>query len=188
MAPAGRHSIASGASHWGRSKDIEQPREGRHTARYAEPPMPSTHTKLLYHIIFSTKERRPFINAKLRDELYPYIGGIIREARGEPIEIGGVADHVHILTRLPATLAVADALRLIKSNSSKWAGERFDLVRTFAWQTGYAAFTVSKSQVGTVRQYIENQELHHRRKTFQQELISLLKKNNIEYDERYLWD
>jgi len=84
--------------------------------------------------------------------------------------------------------ATREGRRLIKSNSSKWAGERPDLVRTFAWQTGYAAFTVSKSQVDTVRKYIENQERHHRRKTFKQELVSLLKKNDIEYDERYLWD
>jgi REP element-mobilizing transposase RayT len=150
--------------------------------------MPSTYTNLLYHIIFSTKERRPFINPRLRDELHPYIGGIILDAGGEPTEIGGVADHVHILAKLPATLAVADALRLIKANSSKWCGERADLVRTFAWQTGYAAFTVSKSQAGPVREHIQNQERHHRRKTFKQELVSLLKRNDIDYDERYLWD
>src|SRR5262245_16625154 len=84
--------------------------------------MPSTYTNLLYHVIFSTKERRPFITSELRERLHPYIGGIIRDAGGEPIEIGGVADHVHILAELPSTLAVADALRLIKSNSSKWAG------------------------------------------------------------------
>ncbi len=85
--------------------------------------MASTYTNLLFHIIFSTKERRPFINAKLRDELHPYIGGIIRDLKGEPIEIGGVEDHIHILAKLPATLSVADAMREIKSNSSKWAGE-----------------------------------------------------------------
>jgi putative transposase len=94
--------------------------------------MTSTYTNLLYHIIFSTKERRPFIKPKFRDELHPYIGGIILDAAGKPLEIGGVDDHVHILARFPATLAVADALRLIKSNSSKWAGERPDLVRNFA--------------------------------------------------------
>lgn len=149
--------------------------------------MPSTYTNLLYHIIFSTKDRRPFIGSEFREDLHPYIGGIIRDFRGEPIEIGGVADHVHILAKLPATLAVADALRLIKSNSSKWAGEHPELVRTFAWQTGYAAFTVSKSQANAVREYIQNQEPHHRRQTFKQELVSLLKKNAIEYDERYLW-
>jgi len=150
--------------------------------------MPSTYTNLLYHIIFSTKERRPFITAKMQDELHPYLGGIILDAGGEPLEIGGVADHVHILAKLPAVLSVSDALRLIKSNSSKWAGERADLARIFAWQTGYSAFTVSRSQAPAVRIYIRNQEQHHRKKTFQQELVVLLKKNEIEYDERYLWD
>jgi REP element-mobilizing transposase RayT len=150
--------------------------------------MPSTYTNLLYHIIFSTKDRRPFIHPDFAKELHPYIGGIIRDAGGEPIEVGGVADHVHILAKLPAALAVADALRLIKSNSLKWANERPDLVRAFAWQTGYAAFTVSKSQADSVREYIQNQERHHRHKTFKEELVSLLIKNDIEYDERYLWD
>jgi REP element-mobilizing transposase RayT len=150
--------------------------------------MPSTYTNLLYHLVFSTKERRPFITPELQHELHPYRGGIILDARGVPLEIGGVADHVHILAKLPATLSIADALRLIKSNSSKWAGERPDVVRTFAWQEGYAAFTVSKSQVDIVREYIQNQEEHHRKKTFKQELVSLLKKNDIEYDEKYLWD
>ncbi len=150
--------------------------------------MPSTYTNLLYHIIFSTKDRRPFINPKLRDRLHPYLGGIIRDLKGEPIEIGGVEDHIHILAKLPATLALSDVLREIKSNSSKWAGEHGDLVRTFAWQTGYAAFTVSKSQVVVVRKYIQNQERHHRRQTFKVELVSLLDKHEIEYDRRYLWD
>jgi putative transposase len=150
--------------------------------------MPSTYTNLLYHIIFSTKERRPFINPKLLAELHPYVGRIIRDLKGEPIEIGGVEDHIHVLAKLPATSALSDALREIKSNSTKWAGERQDLVRTFAWQTGYAAFTVSKSQVVMVRKYIRNQEQHHRRKTFKQELVSLLDKHEIEYDRRYLWD
>jgi len=150
--------------------------------------MPSTYTNLLYHIIFSTKERRRFISPKFREELHPYIGGIIRDIGGEPIEIGDVADHVHLLAKLPASISVADALRLIKTNSSKWAGERLDLVRAFAWQTGYSAFTVSKSQVLTVRKYIQNQEKHHRKKTFKQGLVLLLEKNEIGYDRRFLWD
>lgn len=150
--------------------------------------MLSTFTNLLYHIVFSTKERRRFITPKLQKELHPYIGGIILDAGGRPIEIGGVADHVHILEKLPATLSIADALRLIKANSSKCVGERPDLARTFSWQTGYAAFTVSESQSDVVRKYIQNQEKHHQKKTFKQELVSLLKKNDIEYEEKYLWD
>ncbi len=109
--------------------------------------MPSTYANLLYHIPFSTKDRRRFTTPQLQSELHPYIGGIILDAGGVPIEIGGVADHIHILAKLPATISIADALRLIKANSSKWVGERPDLARMFAWQTGYAAFTVSKSQV-----------------------------------------
>jgi REP element-mobilizing transposase RayT len=93
-----------------------------------------------------------------------------------------------LLAKLPAHLSVSDALRLIKSNSSKWAGEHPDLVRTFAWQTGYAAFSVSKSQVPSVRKYVKNQDQHHRRRTFKQELVSLLEKHEIDYDRRYLWD
>jgi len=150
--------------------------------------MPSTYTSLLYHIVFSTKDRRPFLNPKLRAELFPYIVGIVSKFGGVTLEIGGVEDHVHMLLRLPADLAVSDALRLIKSNSSKWAGERRDLIRAFAWQTGYSAFTVSKSQVPSVGKYIRNQERHHQRLTFKQELVSLLIKHEIEYDRRFLWD
>lgn len=150
--------------------------------------MPLSYTNLLYHIVFSTKDRRPFINKNLRDELHAYLGGIIRDIGGTPIEIGGVEDHVHILARLPATVAIADALRVIEANSSKWAGERPDLVKVFAWQNGYAAFTVSRSQMQSVREYIRNQEEHHRKKSFKEQLLALLEKNEIEYDERYLWE
>lgn len=150
--------------------------------------MPSTYTNLLYHIVFSTKDRRPFLNPKLRAELFPYIDKIVSEFGGVILEISGVEDHLHMLARLPADLAVSDALRLIKANSSKWAGGRRDLTRTFAWQTGYSAFTVSKSQAPGVRKYIKNQEQHHQRLTFKQELVSLLVKHEIEYDRRFLWD
>lgn len=150
--------------------------------------MPSTYANLLFHIIFSTKDRQPFINKEFRDELHPHIGDIILDLGGKPIEIGGVEDHVHILAKLPATLSIADVLRVIKANSSKGAGERPDLVKMFAWQTGYAAFTVSKSQSEAVRKYIRNQEARQRKKSFKEEIVILLDKNEIEYDERYLWD
>ncbi len=150
--------------------------------------MPSTYTNLLYHLVFSTKHRREFITPDLRDELYPYLGGAIRDEGGILLECGGMPDHVHLLVKLPADLAIATLLRTIKSKSSKWIHERPDFDRRFAWQTGYGAFTVSQSQVDRVRKYIQTQERHHRRATFQEELVSLLKKNQIEYDERYLWD
>src|SRR5262245_27650644 len=119
--------------------------------------MPSTYTNLLFHIVFSTKLRRGFIEPKLRDELYPYLGGAIRDEGGTLLEIGGMPDHVHLLVKLPADLSTAVLLRKIKANSSKWIHERPDFDRGFAWQTGYGAFTVSQPQVEHVRKYIQNQ-------------------------------
>ena len=150
--------------------------------------MPASHTNLLYHFVFSTKERRALVTPKLQAELYPYIGGIVRSERGILLDIGGMPDHVHLVARLRADTAVADMVRLVKANSSKWANERKDLTDGFAWQAGYGAFTISQSQLPTVREYVQTQERHHRRKTFQEELVALLKKHGIEYDERYLWE
>jgi REP element-mobilizing transposase RayT len=150
--------------------------------------MPSSYTHLLYHVVFSTKERRPLITPALRTELYPYIGGIIRDQRGILLEIGGMPDHVHLVVRIRPDMAVADLVRLVKSNASKWVHERTDLTTEFAWQTGYGAFTVSASQLETVRRYVQNQEEHHRKQTFQEEVLWLLKKHGIEYDERFLWE
>ena len=149
--------------------------------------MASTLTNLLYHVVFSTKGRLPLITGEIRDPLYRYIGGIIRNQGGTLIEIGGVADHVHLLARFPASKAVSDMLRDVKSDSSGWINQERRHER-FGWQTGYGAFTVSQSQVRTVRRYIRRQEEHHRRTSFKEELIALLEKHEIEYDERYLWD
>lgn len=150
--------------------------------------MASTYTNLLYHIVFSTKERRRFITPALRDDLYSYIGGIIRGGKGIQLEIGGMPDHLHLLVKLPPTLSISDALRLIKANPSKWVREQRDQSRAFGWQTGYGAFSVSESQMPAVRLYIQRQEQHHRTTTFQEELVALLEKNRIEFDRRYLWD
>ncbi len=149
--------------------------------------MASTLTNLLYHVVFSTKGRAPLITGVIREPLYRYIGGIIKNQRGALIEIGGVADHVHLLARFPASKAVSDMLRDLKSDSSGWINQEGRHER-FGWQTGYGAFTVSQSQVGTVRRYIQRQEEHHRQSSFKEELIALLEKHEIEYDERYLWD
>ena len=150
--------------------------------------MPHTYTNLLYHLVFSTKYRAPIITDILRDPLYRFIGGLIREEDGSLIEIGGIEDHVHIVARLKPTLAIAEALRFIKASSSKWVNAS-DLVRErFNWQVGYGAFTVSKSQLETVCRYVRNQRHHHRKKTFQEEFIELLQANEMDYDERYLWD
>jgi REP-associated tyrosine transposase len=148
--------------------------------------MASTFTNLLYHIVFSTKDRIPMIQADVRERLYEYMGGIIRGEGGVLLEIGGVPDHVHLLAKLKADTAIADLLRVLKSNSSGWVNDEHLIQGRFAWQTGYAAFSVSESQVGKIRQYLRNQESHHAKVSFKDELIALLKKNRIEYDERFL--
>ena len=128
------------------------------------------------------------ITDPIRSELYPYLGGIIRDKNGILLEIGGTADHVHVLAKLKQHIAIADILRELKANSSKLLNERPDLGQWFGWQTGYGAFPVSTSQVFRVRKYIQNQEEHHRKTSFQEEFVNLLDKHGIEYEERYLWD
>jgi len=141
-----------------------------------------------FHCVFSTKERRPLITPALRDRLWPFMGGIARQNKMKAIEIGGVADHVHVLLSLPSTLPISKALQLIKGGSSKWVHETFPAHRLFAWQEKYGAFSVSISQLDNIIRYIKCQEEHHRKMTFQEEFLTLLKKHRIEYDERYLWD
>ena len=139
------------------------------------------------HLVFSTKERRPLITPELRTRLWPFLGGIARQNNMKAIEIGGVEDHIHILLSLPATMALSKALQLIKGGSSKWIHETFPAQRTFAWQEEYGAFSVSVSQLDKTVEYIKGQEAHHRKMTFQEEFLVLLKKHRIEYDDRYLW-
>jgi putative transposase len=148
--------------------------------------MPGAYCNLLYHLVFSTKERRPLISSAMKPRLLDYLGGIVRGEGGELLEINTVADHAHLLVRLHPSRAVADMLRHIKANSSKWANERFRRGPTFAWQEGYAAFTVSQSQIPRLLAYIQEQEEHHQKRDFRRELISLLRRNGIAFDERYL--
>jgi REP element-mobilizing transposase RayT len=147
-----------------------------------------TYTKLIYHIVFSTKNRQPFINSAIEEELHRYIGGIIRGIGGACLEINGTADHVHILAILPPKIAVSDALRIIKANSSKWVHETKSDLQQFSWQDGFSAFTVSKSQFDPVGQYIIDQKVHHSQRDFKTELLGLLDKHEVEFDERYIWD
>ena len=149
--------------------------------------MPHSYTSLFYHIVFSTKERYPFLNLDVRARVHDYLGGAIRSEDGTSLIVNGVADHVHILARLRQDKAIADVLRDIKANSSGWVHDCLPNLSKFAWQGGYAAFTVSKSQLGFVQRYIANQEAHHQKISFQEELIALLKAHEIEFDERYLW-
>jgi REP element-mobilizing transposase RayT len=115
------------------------------------------------------------------------MGGIVRELKGSALNVNGVDDHVHILVRLPASFAVARAAEIIKTNSSRWIHERRILHRSFAWQAGYSAFSVSESQSEEVCKYITNQQEHHRKFTFQEELLAFLERSHIQYDERYIW-
>ena len=148
--------------------------------------MAKTFTKLVYHIVFSTKERAPLITDEIRDRLYEYLGGVIRGEKGSLLEIGGVEDHVHILARFGAAIAVSDMIQRSKGSSSHWLNQQPGI--WFAWQTGYGAFSVSESQVAAVRKYIQRQKEHHKRQSFKDELISLLRKHRIEFDERDLLD
>ena len=150
--------------------------------------MPSTYTNLLYHIVFSTKDRVPLIKEEFQEELYRYVGGIIRAEGGAQLEIGGVVDHIHILAKIKPAIAVSEMLAKVKANSSKWVNDHKMQMRKFGWQEGYAAFSVSESQVPAVREYIRNQEEHHRKQTYQEEFVALLERHRIEYDPRYLWD
>ncbi|HEY6765456.1 MAG TPA: IS200/IS605 family transposase [Candidatus Sulfotelmatobacter sp.] len=149
--------------------------------------MAHTATNLLVHLIFSTRKRAPLINPQIESDLHAYLGGIVRES-GVALSINGMSDHVHLLVRVPASHSVAGVARVIKCNSSRWVHERWPQHRAFAWQTGYAAFSVSESGAGVVRDYISSQRQHHTQRSFEEEFMIFLKKNHISVDERYLWD
>ncbi|MEJ6573482.1 MAG: IS200/IS605 family transposase [Akkermansiaceae bacterium] len=150
--------------------------------------MPQSISRVLIHTVFSTKNRAPFLmNPAFRDELHSYLGGCAKTLGCQPIRVGGVEDHVHLLTSLSRTLTIADFVKEIKRNSSIWAKEKEGLT-DFAWQSGYGCFSVSESQIPNVSQYIEKQEEHHRTITFQDEYRELLSKHGEKWDERYVWD
>jgi REP element-mobilizing transposase RayT len=128
------------------------------------------------------------ITESLQERLWPFIGGIARQNKMKAIEIGGVADHVHVLLSMPATIAVSKAVQLLKGGSSKWVHDTFPEHRLFGWQEKYGAFSVSASQLDKIVEYIKGQAKHHRKMSFKEEFLALLKKHKIEYDERYLWD
>jgi putative transposase len=143
--------------------------------------MAHTHSNILVHAIFSTKERKPLLDQDLRPSMHAYLGGIVREIGGVAIRVNGTADHVHLLIRVPPIVAIADMIRDVKASSSKWAGR-------FNWQTGYGAFSVSESAAASVVRYIEQQEAHHHKMTFQEEYLAFLKRHKVDYDPRHIWD
>jgi putative transposase len=149
--------------------------------------MAHTFTNLLTHVVFSTSGRTPLLPDAIRPDVHAYIGGILRELRAVPIAIGGTSDYVHILACLPADLAVANCLRVVKSNSSRWVKERWPQRASFAWQAGYGAFGVSESVRESVIAYIRDQARHHHRISFRDEFLALLEHHGVEFDERYVW-
>jgi len=144
-------------------------------------------TRLTYHIVFATKYRKPTIKKDTQERLYEYIGGTLRAKKGHLFAIGGVEDHVHILAGLSPTLAVSDVIRDIKAASSKWMREERKLSE-FEWQKGYGAFSVSYDRIAAIRNYIGNQEEHHRTKTFQEEYIDFLQRHGIEFRLEHLFE
>ena len=143
-------------------------------------------TSCLMHCVFATKERRPLIVPTLQQRLWPYLGGIARENGMKALEVGGVADHIHILLSLPATLALSKAIQLLKGNSSKWIHETFPEHQAFGWQEGYGAFSIGVSGVDDTVACIRGQEEHHRKHSFREEVEVFLKRHGIEYDQRML--
>ena len=138
------------------------------------------------HCVWSTKNREASLHPKLRERLWPYLGGIARENEMKALAIGGAADHVHMLVSLPSTMSVAKAVQLVKGNSSKWIHETFPEMRSFEWQEGYGAFSVGVSAIDATAAYIQNQAEHHRRRTFREEFATMLRKHGFDFDESML--
>jgi len=150
--------------------------------------MGHTYANVLLHVIFSTKGRRPTIRDEFRPRLYEYLAGIARGEFGHVLRVGGTADHVHGLMVIRTDVAVATAMRKWKSLSSRWVHQTFPGNQDFAWQEGYGVFSISGPNKQKVIDYIDRQEEHHRRVTFQEEFVAFLKKWEIEYDPRHIWD
>jgi REP element-mobilizing transposase RayT len=144
--------------------------------------MPQSLSRVLIHLVFSTKNREPFIAPECRDRAFNYLGGTLNALDCPTIRVGGMADHVHLLFVLARTLSVSSVVERVKKETSKWAKEHIN--PGFYWQSGYGSFSVSPSNVGAVRAYIENQEEHHRTRSFQDEFRELLRRHGIEWDER----
>jgi putative transposase len=151
--------------------------------------MPQSLSQILVHAVFSTKDRRSFLgDANLRTELHAYLGGILVQLDCQPFAVGGVDDHVHLLFNLARIRDLASVVKETKRGSSRWMKTQGPALAEFAWQRGYGAFSIDASQLARVRRYIAGQVEHHRRLTFQDEFRTLLKRYDVPYDERYVWD
>ncbi len=149
--------------------------------------MPNTYTQIHIHLVFAVKYRDGVIQASWKDELYKYITGIVQNNKHKLLSINGMPDHVHILLGLRPSQSISDLLQDIKGSSSKWINEKKFIKTRFEWQEGYGAFSYSKSQIKAVTEYIENQELHHQKKTFREEYLEMLQKFEVDYDEKYIF-
>lgn len=150
--------------------------------------MANTYSQIFLQIVFSVKGRQNLIQKTWKEELYKYICGIVNGKKQKVYAIGGMADHIHILVSIKPNIAVSDLVRDVKANSSKWINDNKFVTGKFQWQEGFGVFSYSKSQLNTVIAYIENQENHHKKQSFKEEYIQLLKKFNIEYDDKFLFD
>ncbi|GHC43418.1 IS200/IS605 family transposase [Roseibacillus persicicus] len=148
--------------------------------------MPSTHSSLHFHLVFSTKNRENWFEADFRPRLFAYLGGVVKGLEGHAHANGGIANHVHLLVGLKPTHCLSDLMRELKSDSTKWIKGQLNR-SSFAWQTGYGAFSVSAPDLEKARNYVLNQEEHHRKQSFQEEYLIFLKRGLVEYDKRYLW-
>ena len=150
--------------------------------------MPQSLSLAIVHVIFSTKERHPFLDLETRPKLHAYLATVARNAGCEAYRVGGVADHVHLAIRLSRTITIADLVETLKTSSSKWVKTQSSELAVFAWQRGYGCFSVGPSDVHALLAYIDDQENHHRTRTFQEEFRMFLQKYGVEYDEAYVWD
>jgi REP element-mobilizing transposase RayT len=148
----------------------------------------SKHLSILIHFVWSTKNRLPVITPEIKPRLHAYLGGILAKVDAAGLCVNGVEDHVHVYASLPSTITIADAVSVLKSNSTRWVHETFPDTEAFAWQHGYGAFSVSLSEDERVRAYILGQEAHHRQRSFQDEYRAFLRRHNMEWDERYVWE
>jgi REP element-mobilizing transposase RayT len=150
--------------------------------------MPQSLSSILIHLIFSTKNREPFISTAIEQELHPYMAKIFRALKSPSLAIDGTADHVHILFSLSRVMKIADLVEEVKTESSKWIKTKGPEFKNFHWQNGYGAFSIGQSLVAILKRYIARQKVHHQRVTFQDEYLKFLKSYGIDYDERYVWD
>jgi REP element-mobilizing transposase RayT len=150
--------------------------------------MPQSLSKVLLHVVFSTKNREKTICKQLRSALHAYMAGICRARGSEAYRVSGTDDHIHIACSLPRTLTMAKLVEEIKKPSSIWMKQQDLGTPKFAWQSGYGIFSLGQSQLPALLQYIDNQEEHHRTRSFKEEFLELLEKYGVEYDEKYLWD